>query len=103
MMVIFTVYILSRIIKKRELSENIYNAKTSTFTVDVATCIVPFGYSGQKIDGLTVPILQPVLISPSLRTALDIPVGIILAGPTDCGIGARILGYRKIPIISHGL
>ena len=33
MIVIFTVYIFSRIFKKRELSENIYNAKISTFTV----------------------------------------------------------------------
>ena len=33
MIVIFTVYIFSRIIKKHELSENIYNAKISTFTV----------------------------------------------------------------------
>ena len=33
MIVIFKVYIFSRIFKKRELSENIYNAKSSTFTV----------------------------------------------------------------------
>ena len=33
MIVIFKVYIFSRIFKKRELSENIYNAKNSTFTV----------------------------------------------------------------------
>ena len=33
MIVIFTVYIFSRIFKKRELSENIFNAKISTFTV----------------------------------------------------------------------
>ena len=33
MIVIFTAYIFSRIFKKRELSENIYNAKISTFTV----------------------------------------------------------------------
>ena len=33
MMVIFTVYIFSRIFKKRELSENIYSVKISTFTV----------------------------------------------------------------------
>ena len=33
MIVIFTVYIFSQIFKKRELSENIYNAKMSTFTV----------------------------------------------------------------------
>ena len=33
MIVIFTVYIFSRIFKKHELSENIYNAKVSTFTV----------------------------------------------------------------------
>ena len=33
MIVIFTVYIFSRIFKKRELSENIYNVKISTFTV----------------------------------------------------------------------
>ena len=33
MIVIFTVYIYSRMFKKRELSENIYNAKMSTFTV----------------------------------------------------------------------
>ena len=33
MIVMFTVYIFSRIFKKRELSENIYNAKISTFTI----------------------------------------------------------------------
>ena len=33
MIVIFTVYIYSRMFKKRELSENIYNAKISTFKV----------------------------------------------------------------------
>ena len=33
MIVIFTVYIFSQIFKKRELSENIYNAKISTLTV----------------------------------------------------------------------
>ena len=33
MVVIFTVYIFSRIFEERELSENIYNAKMSTFTV----------------------------------------------------------------------
>ena len=31
--VIFTPYIFSRIFKKRELRENMYNAKISTFTV----------------------------------------------------------------------
>ena len=33
MKVIFKVYIFSRIFKKRELSENVYSAKVSTFTV----------------------------------------------------------------------
>ena len=33
MILIFTVYIFSRIFKKRELSKNIYNAKISTVTV----------------------------------------------------------------------
>ena len=33
MIVIFTVYIFSQIFEKLELSENIYNAKISTFTV----------------------------------------------------------------------
>ena len=33
MIVIFTVYIFSRIFKKRELSENINNANISMFTV----------------------------------------------------------------------
>ena len=33
MIVIFTAYIFLRIFKNRELSENIYNAKISTFTV----------------------------------------------------------------------
>ena len=33
MIVIFPVYIFSRIFKKRKLSENIYNANISTFTV----------------------------------------------------------------------
>ena len=33
MIVIFKVYIFSQIFKKRELSENIFNAKDSTFAV----------------------------------------------------------------------
>ena len=33
MIVIFTVYIYSRMFKKREVSENIFKAKISTFTV----------------------------------------------------------------------
>ena len=33
MKVIFKVYIFSRIFKKRELHENLYSAKISTFTV----------------------------------------------------------------------
>ena len=36
MIVIFTVYIFSQIFKKRKLSENIYNAKISTFTVFIS-------------------------------------------------------------------
>ena len=60
MIVIYTVYIFSQIFKKRELSENIYNAKIFTFTVYV---YYPPEVRSEKYWGLGVFLLQTSLLS----------------------------------------